>query len=319
MIYTVTMNPAIDCTIPVPDLAYGRVNRAAAEEIRFGGKGINVSQVLKEFGAASVVTGFVAGFTGDALESGLTAAGMQCDFVSLCEGNTRINVKLSDDSNSDTEINAPGPVPTADELRALADKISKIPVGDTVVIAGSLPAGVGVDYIRTITSAVRDGVNLVCDLSGDALRVSLEAAPFLVKPNVHELYDLLGIPQTDDNLSDVALVGKCAERLISMGAKNALITMGADGAYFISDSGDNRFIPTPKISPRGNALSAVGCGDSTVAGLLIGMGLAGDAARDFAYESAGVTSPAELAVTLGTASYFNGFPPSPEKLHLTEA
>lgn len=314
MIYTVTMNPAIDCTLPLPDLVRGRVNRAPAEDIRFGGKGINVSLVLKEFGAESVLMGFVAGFTGRALEEGLVSFGMTCDFVTLSEGNTRINVKLSGVGDSDTEINAPGPSPTKDELRLLTDKVSGLRAGDTLVLAGSLPAGASADFIRDITSAVPDGVYLVCDLSGEALRTSLEVKPYLVKPNIHELYDLIGTPQTEENLSDMALAETASEKLISMGVKNALVTMGERGAYFVSDSGEKRFVPTPEMTSEDGALSAVGCGDSTVAGLLLGMGLAGDDARDNAYRVTGTTTPAELAVMLGTVSYFRGFPPTPEKV-----
>lgn len=319
MIYTVTMNPAIDCAMDAGTVVRGRVNRAASQTLRFSGKGINVSYVLREFGGNSTLLGLIAGFTGDALEAGLTSDGFRCDFVRLSQGVTRINVKLSEDSDSDTEINAPGPTPTRDELRALSEKLSRLSHGDTAVISGSMPSGVGADYVRELTSAVPDGVKIVCDLSGDALRVSLNFSPFLVKPNIHELYELLGIPQTNETLSDMALVKDAAERLISMGAENALITMGADGAYFISDSGVGHFIPAPRMSPACGALSAVGCGDSTVAGLLIGMGLAGDSVRDAAYAITGAAGPAELAVIFGTASYFKGFPPSPEKLHLTTA
>jgi len=316
MIYTVTLNPAIDCNISAKNIIQGRVNRADSQNLRFSGKGVNVSYVLKEFGADSVLAGFVAGFTGDALTAGLTADGFNCDFVRLSNGTTRINVKLigASTGDPDTEINAPGPTPTDDDLRALTDKLSGAKCGDAVVLAGSLPKGISADYIRTIASALSDGARLVCDLSGNALRTALGCSPHFVKPNVHELFELLDIPQTEENLRDRVLIAGSAEKLIAMGAENALVTLGGNGAYFVSANGDSEFIPTPACTVSDGARSAVGCGDSTVAGILIGMGYAGDPVRDHAFRCTGAKTAAELAVILGTASYLFGFPPSPEKV-----
>ena len=316
MIYTVTMNPAIDCSLAADDIVHGRVNRAVSEAIRFGGKGINVSYVLKEFGCPSVITGFTAGFTGDALAAGLTDDGFVCDFIKLSCGTTRINVKLTSQStvgDPDTEINAPGPAPSEDELCTLTGRLSRISVGDAVVIAGSMPPGISADFVRRLSEALPEDVRLVCDLSGDALRTAVGCSPYFIKPNVHELFELFGIHHTKENLSDRKLIADTAAKLIGSGVQNTLVTLGSDGTYFASANGDSEFIPSPECHASDKIRSAVGCGDSTVAGWLIGMGFGGDAARSLAFGKTKAKSAAELAVMLGTASYHLGFPPSPEK------
>lgn len=307
----------------IDGLALGKVNRASGQALRFGGKGINVSYVLKEFGGESVLTGFAAGFTGDALAAGLAREGFVCDFVELSAGNTRINVKLtsaSADGDPDTELNAPGPAPTTDELKVLTDKLSRLGAGDAAVLAGSLPAGVRPDFVCDLAAALPESVAFICDLSGDSLRASLAAKPDFVKPNIHELYELLGIKATPENLKDRTLIADCVAQMISMGAKNVLVTLGGDGAYYATDKGESGFIPVPPAPDSANAVrSAVGCGDSAVAGWLMGMGYAGEDVRDHALSAArieycGAESAARLAVMLGSASYFFGFPPSPDKV-----
>lgn len=328
MIYTITMNPAIDCTMDVPRLDSGKVNRAGSQALRFGGKGINVSYALKQFGGDSVLTGFIAGFTGDALATGLENEGFTCDFVRLAEGNTRINVKLtgaSAEGDPDTELNAPGPSPAAEELQILTHKLSHLTTGDAVVLAGSLPRGVGADYIKAVADSLPDGVPLICDLSGNALRTALTVSPDFVKPNIHELFELMGIEPTKENLRNRGLIESCAAKLISMGAANALVTMGEDGGFYITVKGESGFVPPPKFhSTDTSTLSAVGCGDSSVAGWLIGMGFAGEDAQKLAFDAAGISvtdntaeAAAKLAVIFGTTSYFCAFPPSPENVRIT--
>ncbi len=321
MIYTVTMNPAIDCATVTGALEIGRVNRTESQSLKLGGKGINVSHVLRCFGTDSILTGFTAGFTGDALESALTRQGYKCDFVRMSDGNTRINIKLTSRDKTgdpDTELNAPGPTPNEIELGMLKDKLSRLSGGDVLVIAGSLPPRVPAEYVRELAEALPVGVLLVCDLSGDALRAVLGANPDFVKPNVHELFDLFGIPQTNENSADVGIIGDCAEDLLKLGAKSALITMGSMGAYYISKNAKG-FSPAPTPKCQNGMRSAVGCGDSTVAGWLIGMGYGGDGAKSLAMSSAGIDprdemAAAKLAVAIGSASYHMGFPASPDML-----
>ena len=319
MIYTITLNPAIDCAVSAQNITYGRLNRVDSQNLRFSGKGINVSYVLKEFGVPSTIMGFVAGFMGDALAAGLASDGFPCDFVRLKSGETRINVKLTSSSaegDPDTEINAPGPVPCEDDLAEFTKKLALLKPGDAAVLAGSLPAGVSDEYVRCIADALPEGVSFLCDLSGKSLRTALSANPDFVKPNIHELFELFEVPVTPETTSDRTLIKECAAKLMDMGAKSALITMGEDGACFITPEGSG-FVAPPTIPEEGDDVrSAVGCGDSTVAGWLIGMGFGGDDARDRAFAVTGAKCAAELAVITGSASFAFGFPPSPEKAKL---
>lgn len=323
MIYTVTMNPAIDCAMTVADLVGGRVNRASSQTVRFGGKGINISCALRGFGECGVLTGFTAGFTGDALEEGLRAEGFSCDFVRLSDGVTRINVKITSPNGGDepdTELNGAGPRPTADELSLLTEKLCGLSAGDVAVLAGSLPFGVPPSYIRTVAEALPSGVGLVCDLSGNALAEALAVSPMLLKPNAHELFELLDIPETDENLENTELIGEGADELIARGAQNVLVSLGGGGAYYASRNGGHGYVPCPKpLGDTADVRSAVGCGDSSVAGWLCGMGFAGESARERALRATGIDASgdryltaARLAVLFGSASYYYGFPPTPD-------
>lgn len=330
MIYTVTMNPAIDCAMTVGKLIGGRVNRASSQAVRFGGKGINISCALQSFGGGGALTGFTAGFTGTALEEGLRSEGFSCDFVRLSDGMTRINVKIispNGEDEPDTELNGMGPCPTEAELSLLTEKLRGLKDGDIAVLAGSLPYGVQPSYIRTAAEALPSGVGLVCDLSGDALATALETFPMLVKPNVYELFELLGIPQTRENIENTRLIGEGAAELIARGAENVLVSLGGGGAYYSSRNGAHGYVPCPKpLGKTAAVISAVGCGDSAVAGWLCGMGLAGESARTSALSAAGIDvnedryeTAARLAVLFGSASYYYGFPPTPDTVEQMRA
>lgn len=316
MIYTITLNPAIDCFTDAGTVVPGRVNRARSQQIRFGGKGINVSYALREFGAPSVLMGFSAGFVGDALVTGLESEGFICDFVRLKSGNTRINIKLTSDSDGDpdTEINAAGPIPDENDIQSLTDKLTRLGDGDVLVLAGSLPAGTDTEIIEKIAGALPHGVNLACDMSGDALRCCLGHSPEFVKPNVHELCELFGIDTCESE------VEKYAEKLVQLGAKNVLVTMGDAGAYYTSADGVSGYVHSPEKPEKARKKpTAVGCGDSAVAGWLIGMGFAGDASRHTALSASSIDADdplaaAKLAVAFGSASFYFGFPPTPEAI-----
>lgn len=323
MIYTVTMNPAIDCGYFVPEgITSGRVNRAASQSISFGGKGINVSLALAALGAQSIATGFIAGFTGDALAAGLSDSGALCRFVRLCSGMTRINAKItspvSGGGDPDTEVNAPGPAVTDADICELSQILGEAVPGDVVLIAGSLAAGRSADDIKMLAEALPDGVRLALDLSGDALTASLPLRPIFIKPNLHELCGYLGISDTPDGKCRDKIIRLGTERMLAEGAENVLVSLGGDGAYFVSKSGEGMYVAPPKsnTSRRG---SAVGCGDSAVAGWMCGSGLAGEnayqLARSFSPEDA---SPeyvaANFAVTVGSSAFFCSFPPSKDEL-----
>lgn len=254
MIYTLTLNPAIDYYITVDNLKVGAVNRTKTEQISFGGKGINVSLVLKELGVKSTALGFVGGFTGDALENHLKQKGIDCDFVKV-SGNTRINVKLND-----TDINAAGPDISNEDINNLYKKIDSIKKEDFLILSGSAPKSLPQNIYEIIIQRLEDkGVNFVVDAERDLLLDTLKYRPFLVKPNHHELGEIFG---TEINDFETAFL--YAKKLQTMGAKNVMVTMGDKGAVLIDQNGKCY----AQNAPKGKLVSAVGAGDSAVAAFL---------------------------------------------------
>ena len=260
MIYTVTFNPAIDYVIKVDDLTLGKVNRTKREDVYCGGKGINVSNVLSNLGIDSVGLGFIAGFTGDAIEAGAKKLGFQPDFIRLREGMTRINVKIK--SNEESEINGQGPVIHDDELEQMFQKIDQLKDGDMLVLAGSIPASLPEDiYERIMERLQRRDIQIVVDATKDLLLNVLKYHPFMIKPNNHELGEMFGI-----ELKDNDEIIEHAKKLQEKGARNVLVSMAGDGAILVTEDGDVHMGPCPK----GEVKNSVGAGDSMVAGFITG-------------------------------------------------
>lgn len=261
MIYTVTFNPAIDYVVRMDgDLAPGMTNRSASEEYYFGGKGINVSMVLAELGLKSTALGFVAGFTGRAIDEGVKEAGIDTDFIQLKEGISRINVKLK--ATEETEINAQGPKIDEAAQKELFDKLSKLVKGDVLILAGSIPNSLPDDVYEKILSMLDGkGIEFVVDATKDLLTNVLKYHPFLIKPNNFELGEIVGKKlETDDEIYNGAL------ELQKMGARNVLISMAGDGAMLVDEEGKRYRIGVPK----GTVRNSVGAGDSMVAGFVAG-------------------------------------------------
>ncbi|MDO4608145.1 MAG: 1-phosphofructokinase [Clostridia bacterium] len=255
MIYTLTFNPAVDYFITVDNFTSGAVNRTACEKICFGGKGINVSRVLKALGCDSVALGFVGGFTGDAVENFLTQSNIKSDFVKLKNGITRINVKLND-----TDINAAGPDITAPQLEALYQKLKVLKSGDILVLSGSVPKTMPQSIYKDIMSALYDkGVKFVVDAEGALLCETLKYKPFLIKPNHHELGAIF-----DTKIATYDDAFFYAKKLQDMGAQNVMVSMGKKGAVLVGADG-NRYTA---VAPEGEVISTVGSGDSAVAAFL---------------------------------------------------
>lgn len=260
MVYTVTLNPALDYVVRVDELRAGELNRAKSEEVQLGGKGINVSCVLGELGVDSVALGFAAGFTGKALQELLQGRGIRTDFVWLREGLTRINVKLK--AGQETEVNGRGPEIPEEALEALFQKLDGIGRGDVLVLAGSIPGTLPGDvYRRILAKAEGRGVLTVVDAAGELLCEALAYRPFLIKPNRAELEEIFGeTPGTD------AEILACARRLQERGARNVLVSMAGDGSMLLDETGNVHRLGTP----RGCVRNSVGAGDSMVAGFLAG-------------------------------------------------
>lgn len=260
MVYTVTFNPAIDYVIHMGEVKLGATNRSEGEEMYFGGKGINVSIVLKELGIASKALGFTAGFTGEAIEKGLADMGIDTDFVRLAKGNSRINVKVK--STEETELNGQGPDIDDKAIEALFEKLDRLQGGDSLILAGSIPASLPSDiYERILERLSGKNIRVIVDATKDLLLNVLKYKPFLIKPNNHELGEMFGLElKTDEDIE------KYARRLQEMGAVNVLISMAGDGAMLIDEFGKAHRCGVCK----GTVKNSVGAGDSMVAGFLAG-------------------------------------------------
>ena len=261
MIYTVTFNPAIDYVVRLDrERKVGDVNRARGEDCVLGGKGINVSGVLAELGCESVALGFVAGETGAWLERGLAAQGLKTDFVHLEHGMTRINVKIK--AEKETELNGAGPDIPEGAMQALETKLDRLQKDDILILAGSIPASLAqTTYERLLARLEGSGVRAVVDATRDLLVNVLRYRPFLIKPNNHELSEIVGIKLTNDNE-----VVTAAKMLQEKGARNVLVSMAGDGALLLDEQGGVHRIGCPK----GPVVNSVGAGDSMVAGFVAG-------------------------------------------------
>ena len=260
MIYTVTFNPAIDYVVELVSFNIGEINRTTREYMNLGGKGVNVSRVLTNLEVPNVALGFVAGFTGDALRNGLERMGVKTDFISLEEGNTRINVNIK--GVEETDINARGPEIPNSAIDELFKKLDNLQSGDTLVLAGSIPTSLPNDmYEKIMERLYGKGIRFVVDATRDLLVKSLKYEPFLIKPNNHELGEIFGLELTKDNE-----IIYYARELKKQGAKNVLISMAGNGAILVDENDVAHKIGTPK----GKVKNSVGAGDSMVAGFCAG-------------------------------------------------
>lgn len=256
MIYTCTISPSIDYTVYVPEFESGKLNRS--EEVYYypGGKGINVSRVLKRLGITSQAIGYAGGFTGQYIEDFLKNEEIKTDFIETSTI-TRINVKVK--STQETELNGPGPELSTSQLLALTDKVQAMKKGDWFVLCGSLPESVAFEFfLELATQCEKKGVRFVLDTSGPALKQLLKASVFLVKPNQYELGELFGV-----EISSVSDAFYYARRLVEEGTENVIVSMGGDGALLVTKD----FALIAK-APAGTVVNTVGSGDSLVAGFI---------------------------------------------------
>ena len=260
MVYTVTFNPALDYIVRVRDFRTGETNRTESDELQWGGKGINVSTVLRNLGVDNVALGFLAGFTGQALDQGLRKAGIATDFIWLPQGLTRINVKIK--AGQETEINGVGPPIPAAALEELFAKLDALGKGDVLVLAGSIPASLPDDvYQRILARLEGRDILTVVDATRDLLCAVLPYRPFLIKPNAAELGEIFGRVLTTDGEIEA-----CARKLQERGARNVLVSMAGAGSLLLDETGAVHRLGVP----RGKVVNSVGAGDSMVAGFLAG-------------------------------------------------
>ncbi len=260
MIYTVTLNPAIDYIMRMDELHMGITNRSNSEEYYCGGKGINVSLVLAELDIPSTALGFIAGFVGDAIDKWVANTYVTTDFIRLRDGISRINVKIK--AGEETEINGQGPDISEDELEALMMKVDHIQDGDTLVLAGSIPSTLPDDTYERMLERISDkDVRIVVDATKQLLVNSLKYKPFLIKPNKQELSEIFDVDvQTKEDIVTYA------KKLQDMGARNVLISLGGDGAMLVDEDGQIHEAGVIKEK----VVNTVGSGDSMVAGFVAG-------------------------------------------------
>ncbi|MDO4742655.1 MAG: 1-phosphofructokinase [bacterium] len=284
MIYTVTLNPALDYIMELKDFKLGKTNRSEKEQLRVGGKGINVSVMLSKMGIQSCCLGFVAGFTGAKIREYVNENGLRENFVNIADGMSRINVKLT--GLGESEINATGPKITEKEILCLKEKISGIKDGDILVLSGSVPFGVR-DTIYAELLQLHKGKNIltVVDAQKDFLVNTLKLKPFLIKPNADELGQIFGVKI---NGYETAFI--YAEKLQQLGARNVIVSLDKLGAVLL-DENRKRYI---QKAPEGDPVSSVGAGDSLVAGFLYEYIKGSDLEKSL-----------EVAVKIGSATAFS--------------
>ncbi len=284
MIYTVTFNPSLDYIVSVPNFELGKTNRTVYEQMLAGGKGINVTTVLRNLGIDSTALGFVAGFTGDELIRRMNEMGLKNDFIRIGNGFSRINLKLKDVDG--TEINGMGPVIDQAGQDALMDKLNTLKEGDTLVLAGSIPESMpGTIYSNILEALQGRGIRFVVDATKDLLVNVLKYHPFLIKPNHHEIGEIFGV-----KLETRESVVPYAKKLQEMGASNVLVSMSGMGAVLLDENGGVHALP----APSGRLVNAVGAGDSMVAGFLTGWEEKGDYEHAF-----------RMGIAAGSASAFS--------------
>lgn len=256
MIYTLTLNPSIDYLVNVDDFTLGTVNRGISDNKFPGGKGINVSRVLKNFHKDSICLGFIGGFTGEFIDNFLKSTGVKTDFIKV-SGDSRINVKIK--SSKETELNGSGPEVSNDDLNKLFDKLDDLNSEDILVLAGSIQNSLPSDlYLKIQKQLKLKGVKVIVDTSGKPLLDAIKLKPFLIKPNNHEIEEIFNVEIS--NSDELIYYGK---KLVHMGAENVIISLGGNGAVLITE---NKVFKGN--APKGIVKNSVGAGDSLVAGFL---------------------------------------------------
>ncbi|RLQ83884.1 1-phosphofructokinase [Planomicrobium sp. Y74] len=256
MIYTCTVSPSIDYTNYLPDFRTGGLNRSEKVHYYPGGKGINVSRVLKRLGVDSIAYGFAGGFTGQFIQDFLAAEDVRTDFIDTGQI-SRINIKIK--AAEETELNGPGPELGASHLQELKEKVESIKPGDWFVLSGSIPDSLPIHYFKSLGGILqKKEVRFVLDTSGKALKELIDSRPFLIKPNMEELGELFQI-----TIKDKHHAAECAFQLTAKGVANVIVSMGADGAMLV-----DREAAYFAEAPTGKMVNTVGAGDSLVSGFI---------------------------------------------------
>lgn len=276
MFYTVTFNPAVDLFIQADEIKLGQLNRINQETFIPGGKGINISVLLKNLGIRSVATGFIGGFTGDYITSSLSDWGIASHFIDLDQP-SRVNIKLND--GRETEINGSGPQVSPYHFGQLTRYFENhLGPDDLVFLAGNIAPGMTKVHYQAIADLVKKRESqLVVDTNTDLLTASLAYQPFLIKPNIHELGDIFGV-----QLKTGSEALPYAKKLQEAGARHILLSMGGDGALLLKEDGQ----VLRAQSPKGRVVNPSGAGDSMLAGFIACLWDKGDYRQALAFATA---------------------------------
>ncbi|APS98812.1 1-phosphofructokinase [Borreliella mayonii] len=257
MIYTLTLNPSVDYKIVLKEFQEGNLSYTINNNFFAGGKGINVSTVLKNFGKPSTALGFLGGFTGDYIRFSLDSKGIKNDFIKI-KHNTRLNIKMIA-KGKETEINANSPDISENEFELLKDRLKSLANNSILVMSGSVPTALSKNAYNEIVNSISNDVKLIIDTSGKPLQKILRLNPFLIKPNIYELQDLFNAKF--NSIEELIKIGK---NLVESGVQNIIISMGIDGAIFIG----SKNIAFRAFVPKINSVSTIGAGDSVIAGFV---------------------------------------------------
>ena len=288
MIYTVTLNPAVDYYISMKEFQEGGLNLIDNGYTLPGGKGINVSKVLKNFGVESTALGFAGGFTGNYIRTALKDYGISEKLVELKE-NTRINIKLKTEKD-ESEIAGVSPKITESEYAEFLNTIKNIKSGDILVLSGSVPKSLKANIYQEIIEILPEGVKVILDTRGEPFKYALEKGVYLTKPNNVELGEFFN--EKYETIEEIIEAGK---KLRKMGSENVLISLGKNGSVLITKDG----VWIGNV-PKGELVSSVGAGDSMVAGTLYGIVKGMDISEAYKY---GIASGSATAFTEGLTTF----------------
>jgi len=289
MIYTITLNPSLDRTLWIDRIRDDVSNRILEERSYAGGKSVDVSKALKNFQVDNVALGFVGGFAGRELEGRLLNDGIQCDFIRV-SGETRTNIIIHEsETGRQLAFNARGPEIRPSELMQLMEQIESLPCPEVVAIGGSLPPGVSTEiYRRMITIVKRCQARVFLDVDGLALKVGIKALPNIIKPNIHELSELVG-----HELKSMDEITAAAREICSQGVEIVLVSMGPEGILLVAEGKEYHAVP-----PNVKVVSTIGAGDSSVAGFIYGTATGKSLKECLVYAAAAGTAN---TVSTGTA------------------
>lgn len=290
MIYTVTLNPAVDYYISMKEFQEGELNLIDNGYTLPGGKGINVSKVLKNFGIESTALGFAGGFTGNYIRTNLKEYGISEKLVELKE-NTRINIKLKTEKD-ESEIAGHSPKISQEEYEKFLNTIKEIQAGDILVLSGSVPKSLDAEIYKTIIEMLPENVKVILDTRGEPFKYALEKGVFLTKPNNVELGEFFN--EKYETMEEIINAG---EKLRKMGSENVLISLGKNGSVLITEKG----VWIGNV-PKGELVSSVGAGDSMVAGTLYGIVKGMEISEAYKY---GIASGSATAFTEGLTTLEN--------------